>query len=80
MNKAYGVSVTRVDAGGALPDRSALVVVATDELDALVVAERVMGATSDAETLRELTEDEVLEHGLDLAEHGSAKSLAVPDL
>ncbi|NNM72053.1 hypothetical protein [Enterovirga aerilata] len=80
MNKGYGVTVTRTDGGGGMPEKSALVVVATDELDAELVASRVAGAASEAETLRELTEEEVLEYGLDLEDHGSAKALAVPNL
>ena len=80
MNKGYGVTVTRTDAAGGAPEKSALVVVATDELDAELVASRVAGAASEAEIFRELTEEEVLEYGLNLDDHGSAKSLAVPNL
>ena len=61
-------------------DSQALVVVATDERDAELVAARLAGPDAGAETFRELTEEEVREYGLDLAEHGSAKSLAVPRL
>ncbi len=80
MNNGYGVTITRVDAGGGAPEKTALVVVATDELDAELVASRVAGPASEAEIFRELTDDEVLEYGLDLEEHGSAKALAVPNL
>jgi hypothetical protein len=80
MNKGFGVAVTRAAKGGGSPDKSALVVVATDELDAELVASNILGPDSEAETLRELTEHEVLEYGLDLAAHGSAKALAVPNL
>jgi hypothetical protein len=80
MNKGYGVTITRVDAGSGAAEKTALVVVATDELDAELVASRVAGPASEAEIFRELTDDEVLEYGLDLEEHGSAKALAVPNL
>jgi hypothetical protein len=79
MNKGYGVTVRRLDAEGG-SDKAALVVVATDELDAELVASRVAGAASEAETMRELTQEEVREYGLDLDDHGSAKALAVPNL
>lgn len=65
---------------GGDPDTSALVVVAKDELDAELVAARVSGEASETEIFRELTEEEVLEYGLDLADQGSAKTLAVPQL
>ena len=80
MNKAFGVTVTRGDAPNGAIDKAALVVVATDELDAELVASRVAGGASAAETMRQLTDDEVVEYGLDLSEHGSAKALAVPNL
>ena len=80
MNKGYGVTITRADTAGGDPEKSALVVVATDELDAELVAARVAGASSEAEIFRELTDEEVLEYGLDLDDHGSAKSLAIPNL
>lgn len=80
MNKAYGVTVTGGEAASSASQASAYVVVATDELDAEVVASRAAGPDSTAETLRELTSDEVREYGLDLAEHGSGKTLAVPNL
>jgi hypothetical protein len=53
------------------------VVVARDEQDAEAVAEKAAGGEAIAETLRELTADEVHEHGLDLAVHGSAKALPI---
>ena len=59
---------------------AALAVVAADESDAELIAASLVGAGSGVETLRELTEDELLEYGLDLNEHGAAKALAVPNL
>jgi hypothetical protein len=80
MNKGFGISATRTDPSVEGTERLALVVVATDELDAELVAARVLGSASEAEVLRELTADEVLEYGLDLEDHGSAKTLPVPNL
>lgn len=80
MNKGFGVTVTPVDVDPQTGAKIALVVVATDEQDAELVASRVAGTSAAAETFRELTEDEVLEYGLDLDQHGSAKTLAVPIL
>jgi uncharacterized protein YegL len=77
MNKGFGVTISRP---GDQLDKSALVVVAKDELDAELVAAKLAGSGAAAETMRELTENEVLEYGLDLAAHGSAKALAVPNL
>ncbi len=79
MNKGFGVTVTRPRNGGG-QDRSALVVVATDEFDAELIATRLAGASGETEIFRELTADEVKEYGLDLSAHGTAKALSVPDL
>lgn len=76
-NKGFGVTVTL---GGAEAEAKALVVVAKDERDAELVAARLAGAESSVETFRELSPEEVVEYGLDLSEHGSAKALAVPNL
>jgi hypothetical protein len=79
MHRAFGVTVKarRPDGvGSATP----LVVVAKDEVDAELVAARVAGAGTDAETMRELTAQEAVEYGLDLNELGSAKVLPTLDL
>ena len=77
MNKAYGVSVTIPSFGGGTPQVQPWVVVATDEQDAALVAVRACcsGASPDAETLRELSPDEIREHDLDLLRHGMARAL-----
>ena len=79
VNKGFGVTITAAGSGAAA-DSQALVVVARDERDAELVAARLAGPNAGAETFRELTDEEVREYGLDLAEHGSARSLAVPRL
>ena len=79
-NRAFGVALSGGGSGAAEREAAALVVVARDERDAELVAARLAGADAGAETFRELTEHEVLEYGLDLAEHGSGKALAVPRL
>ncbi|HEX2554706.1 MAG TPA: hypothetical protein VHL98_13470 [Microvirga sp.] len=80
MNKGFGVTVTVTDPGGAGTKTAPLVVVARDERDAEAVAERAAGPQAIAETLRELTEEEIREHGLDLQSHGSAKALPILNL
>jgi hypothetical protein len=77
MNRGFGVSVTVPQQGGEDPVTTPLVVVAVDERDAEIVAARLAGSGASAETLRELTREEILEHGLDLEEHGSAKALPI---
>jgi hypothetical protein len=62
------------------PKTAPLVVVARDERDAELVATQAAGPNAHAETLRELTDDEVLTHGLDLQAHGSAKVLPILNL
>lgn len=76
-NKAFGVALATRDGDG---PAQALVVVARDEQDAELVACGFAGADASVETFRELSDQEILEYGLDLSQHGSAKSLAVPQL
>jgi hypothetical protein len=77
MNRAFGVQVTRTgDDERVYP----LVVVATGERDAEMVAARAAGGEALATTLRELTPDEAAQLGLDLSRHGDAKALPVLDL
>jgi hypothetical protein len=78
--KGFGVTVTVTRPGDAEPTTAPLVVVARDERDAEAVAEEAAGADARAETLRELTEEEVREHGLDLQAHGTAKALPILNL
>jgi len=80
MNKGFGVTVTIIRPGDRSPSTAPLVVVAQDELDAELVAAIAAGPNARAETLRELTEAEVREHGLDLQAHGSAKVLPILNL
>jgi hypothetical protein len=77
MFKGFGVSVTVTQPGAPEPVIAPLVVVACDERDAEAVAEKAAGPNALAETLRELTDEEVLEHGLDLKAHGTAKALPI---
>jgi hypothetical protein len=80
MNKGFGVTVTVVQPGNQEPTTAPLVVVARDERDAELVAARAAGPNAHAETLRELTDEEILAHGLDLQTHGSAKVLPILNL
>ena len=57
-----------------------LVVVALDEQDAELVAVRAAGPDASAETLRQLTDEEVEAYGLDLKAHGTAKVLPILNL
>ncbi len=80
MNRAYGVQVTVTPPGAREAQVAPVVVVARDDQDAAVVAAEAAeaaGAGAQAETLRELTAEEVAEHDLDLEAHGSVKSLAL---
>ena len=72
VNRAYGV---RVDT----PDRAGVpvLVVAGDEWEAELMAAEAAGPHTRAEVFRELDRAEIREHGLDLNERGSIKSLAV---
>ena len=80
MYKAFGVTITFTPPGSTQSTTAPLVVVARDERDAEAVAERAAGGEAMAETLRELSPEEILEHGLDLQVHGSAKSLPILSL
>ena len=80
MNKGFGVTVMVTQPGNSQTTTAPLVVVARDERDAEAVAERAAGPHAIAETLRELTDEEVREHGLDLQAHGSAKALPILNL
>ena len=80
MNKAFGVQVTVAPQGTQEAKIAPVIVVAKDDLDAALVAAEAAGVGAQAETLRELTEEEVTEHGLDLQEHGSVKALPMLNL
>lgn len=80
MNKGFGVTVTVTQAGDQEPKIAPLVVVACDERDAELVAAQAAGPNASAETLRELTEQEVLAYELDLQAHGNAKVLPILNL
>ncbi len=72
MYKAFGVQVTRADGSG---DAVPLAVVARSEQDAELVASALVGEAVEAQTLRELSEEEAASYGLDLTRHGDAKTL-----
>ena len=80
MNKGFGVTVTVTQSGDQEAKTAPLVVVARDERDAELVAAQAAGPNASAETLRELTDDEVLAYGLDLQAHGTAKVLPILNL
>jgi hypothetical protein len=80
MYKGFGVTVTVTQDGSAGETTAAFVVVARDERDAEAVAEKAAGPNAMAETLRELSDDEVHEHDLDLDAHGTAKVLPILNL
>ena len=80
MNKAFGVQVTVSTQGTQETKVAPVVVVAKDDQDAAIIAAEAAGAGAQAETLRELTEEEVTEHDLDLREHGSVKGLPMLNL
>jgi hypothetical protein len=82
VNRAFGVTVTLPPLGSAKPQVQPWVVVARDADDAALVAVRACcsAAAIDAETFRELSDDEIREHALDLANHGMAKALPTLDL
>lgn len=75
MNKAYGVQVTVIPAGAGEATVAPVIVVARDEQDAALVAAEAAGSGAQAETLRELSPEEIAEHGLDLHAPGSLKAL-----
>jgi len=80
MNKGFGVTVTVTQPGDQEAKTAPLVVVARDERDAELVAAQAAGPNASAETLRELTEEEVLAYELDLQAHGTAKVLPILNL
>jgi hypothetical protein len=80
MNKGFGVRVTVARSGEQEPKVAPVLVVARDEQDAEIVAAQAAGAGAQAEALRELSDEEVMEHGLDLQAHGSVKSLSILSL
>ena len=80
MNKAFGVQVTVVSPGEKEAKTVPVIVVARDDQDAALVAAEAAGGGAQAETMRELTEEEIAEHALDLREHGSVKALPVLSL
>lgn len=80
MNKGFGVTVTVTQPGQREPTTAPVVVVARDERDAELVAAQAAGPHASAETMRELTDDEVQAYGLDLQVHGSAKALPILNL
>lgn len=80
MNKAFGVQVTVTPPGAQEAKTAPVIVVATDDQDAALIAAEAAGEGAQAETLRELTEEEVTEHGLDLGEHGTVIALAMLNL
>jgi uncharacterized protein YegL len=80
MNKGFGVTVTVTQPGDQAAKTAPLVVVARDERDAELVAVQAAGPNASAETMRELTEEEVLSYELDLQAHGTAKVLPILNL
>ncbi|MBX9933995.1 MAG: hypothetical protein K2Y56_21160 [Methylobacterium sp.] len=80
MNKAFGVQVTVAPSGLQEAKIAPVIVVAKDDQDAALVAAEAAGEGAQAETLRELTEQEIKEHGLDLREHGALKALPMLNL
>ena len=80
MNRGFGVQVTLQSPDGGEPVVQPLVVVARDERDAELVAAAKGGEHADAQTIRELTDDEVQNYGLNLDVHGDAKALPVLNL
>ena len=80
MNRGYGVQVTATGPDGRGVKTAPVLVVAADEQDALLVAAEAAGSGADVKVLRDLTQDEILEHELDLQQRGAAKSLAALNL
>jgi hypothetical protein len=77
MNRAFGVQVTMPGEDG---QTYPLVVVATGERDAELVAARAAGGEASAATLRELDAEEARQYGLDMTRHGDAKALPALNL
>lgn len=80
MNKGFGVQVTVPGSGDGAAKVAPVLVVARDEQDAEILAAQAAGAGAQAEALRELTDEEISEHGLDLQAHGSVTALPVLSL
>ncbi|ACA17221.1 conserved hypothetical protein [Methylobacterium sp. 4-46] len=80
MNKAFGVQVTVKQAHSSEPRTAPVLVVARDEMDAELLVSESAGPGSSATVMRELTREEVLEHQIDLDQHGSMKSLPILNL
>ncbi len=74
------MTVTVTQPGDSDPKTAPVVVVAQGERDAEVVAAKAVGPDARAETLRVLTDQEILEYGLDLQAHGSARALPILNL
>lgn len=80
MNRGFGVQVT-IAAEREGPARvQPVVVVAQGARDAELVAVAAAGGTATAETIRELTLEEVANYGLDLTRHGDTRALPVLNL
>lgn len=80
-NRAFGVQVSYPKYDGGEVRRRPLVIVARDEREAELMAVRASGSSqANADTLRELTPDEVVEYGLDLRVHGDMKGLPALNL
>ncbi|GJD64394.1 hypothetical protein [Methylobacterium frigidaeris] len=77
MNKAFGVQVTVAQDHVSEPKIAPVLVVAHDEMDAELLASEAAGPGASATVMRELTAEEVIEHQLDLSQHGSMKSLPI---
>lgn len=76
-NRAFGVQVTP-QGGDGRPHP--VVVIARDEFDAELVAAEAAGGRADTRFVRELSEDEAEQYGLDLRRHGDAKALPALNL
>ncbi len=80
MNKAFGVQVTVTQDHVSESTIAPVLVVAHDEMDAELLASEAAGPGASATVMRELTGEEVLEHQIDLNQHGSMKSLPILNL
>jgi hypothetical protein len=79
--KGFGVQITRSDEADDPGQVVPMVVVARDESDAELVATAAAGGgTTQAQVLRELSDEEASTYGLDLARHGDARTLPVLEL
>jgi hypothetical protein len=75
-HRAFGVAVTQEGEPRSRP----LVVVARDEIEAELMAAEAAGGRANTRIVRELTETEAAEYGLDLTHHGQAKALPALNL